>query len=119
MGDWLKRNGDAIYNSVPWIYQNDTVTPDVWYTTQKPGNGRRNVYAMVLNYPYAQNSISLHALNGHIDETSKVHLLGYNTPLLYFQESNSILIKFPNKQDIDAVGLDLVWTLKIDIPYTK
>ena len=31
MGDWLKVNGEAIYNSVPWTHQNDTLTPDVWY----------------------------------------------------------------------------------------
>ena len=31
MGDWLKVNGEAIYNSVPWKHQNDTLTPDVWY----------------------------------------------------------------------------------------
>ena len=31
MGDWLKINGEAIYSTLPWTYQNDTFTPDVWY----------------------------------------------------------------------------------------
>lgn len=31
MGDWLKINGEAIFSTVPWTYQNDTLTPDVWY----------------------------------------------------------------------------------------
>jgi len=31
MGNWLDINGEAIYNSVPWTFQNDTVTPGVWY----------------------------------------------------------------------------------------
>jgi alpha-L-fucosidase len=31
MGEWLCINGEAIYSSVPWIFQNDTVTPNVWY----------------------------------------------------------------------------------------
>jgi alpha-L-fucosidase len=31
MGAWLKVNGEAIYSSTPWIYQNDTVVPGVWY----------------------------------------------------------------------------------------
>ena len=31
MGDWLKVNGEAIYNSVIWTNQNDTLTPGVWY----------------------------------------------------------------------------------------
>ena len=30
MGDWLKVNGEAIYASKPWKYQNDTTTPGVW-----------------------------------------------------------------------------------------
>ena len=30
MGHWLKVNGEAIYSSRPWQYQNDTVTPGVW-----------------------------------------------------------------------------------------
>lgn len=30
MGDWLGVNGVAVYGSVPWTSQNDTVTQGVW-----------------------------------------------------------------------------------------
>ena len=30
LGSWLSVNGEAIYGSKPWTYQNDTVNPDVW-----------------------------------------------------------------------------------------
>lgn len=30
MGEWLNVNGDAIYGTQPWTFQNDTVTPNVW-----------------------------------------------------------------------------------------
>lgn len=37
LGGWLSVNGEAIYNTVPWKYQNDTPAQDVWYTTSKVG----------------------------------------------------------------------------------
>ena len=30
MGKWLQVNGEGIYSSHPWQYQNDTASPDVW-----------------------------------------------------------------------------------------
>ena len=30
LGSWLQVNGEAIYASKPWTYQNDTLTPAVW-----------------------------------------------------------------------------------------
>jgi len=33
MGQWLDVNGEAIYKTHPWIHQNDTATPDVWYVS--------------------------------------------------------------------------------------
>ena len=31
MGQWLNVNGEGIYASHPWQYQNDTANPDVWW----------------------------------------------------------------------------------------
>lgn len=33
VGEWLDVAGEGIYESAPWKYQNDTVTPNVWYET--------------------------------------------------------------------------------------
>ena len=32
IGSWLGVNGEAIYKSQPWVHQNDTSNPNVWYT---------------------------------------------------------------------------------------
>jgi len=29
-GAWMNVNGEAIYASKPWKFQNDTLTPNVW-----------------------------------------------------------------------------------------
>ncbi|CAB3384159.1 Hypothetical predicted protein [Cloeon dipterum] len=46
LGNWLKINGDAIYSSKPWTFQNETEQAGVWYT-QREGY----VYASVLQWP--------------------------------------------------------------------
>merc|ERR1712080_717147 len=57
LGAWLDINGAAIYSSVPWIKQNDTITKGVWYTSIKSaaptatgGTTATTVYAIVLNW---------------------------------------------------------------------
>lgn len=76
MGEWLQENGEAIYATTPWQYQNDTQTNGVWYTSRHEGQ-RISVFAIVLNYPTPAN-ITLYALGGKFDDKSKVELLGYD-----------------------------------------
>lgn len=81
MGKWLTVNGDAIYESNPWTYQNDTQTPNVWYTSKIQPTNRVLVYAMVLDYPYDTGFVKLHALSGKTDDQTNVKMLGYPNDL--------------------------------------
>jgi len=46
LGNWLAINGDAIYSTSPWKYQNDTAECDVWFTVHNP-----YVYAIFFIWP--------------------------------------------------------------------
>lgn len=35
MGSWLTLNGQSIYSTSPWIHQQDSLNPNVWYTCYK------------------------------------------------------------------------------------
>lgn len=77
MGKWLRNNGEAIYDSLPWKYQNDTQTPGVWYTIKIEAADRILLYAIVLDYPYDADGVELYALGDAFDEDTEVNLLGF------------------------------------------
>lgn len=80
IGSWLQINGEAIYESHPWIHQNDTKTPDVWYTSklnEKSKTIRITVYAIVLKYPYDTDGVNLYSLGDKFDNSTTVQMLGY------------------------------------------
>ncbi|CAL8070941.1 unnamed protein product, partial [Orchesella dallaii] len=96
MGEWLGINGEAIYGSVPWTRQKDTVTKGVWYTTNKD---KSKVYAMTLNWPGTKITL------GSITSTSKmtVQMLGASGDLQWIRaEGGGIKIAVPRPDEIKS-----------------
>ncbi|XP_065906797.1 alpha-L-fucosidase-like [Dysidea avara] len=72
MGAWLKRNGEAIYKSKPWKYQQDSKNKDVWYTMDSTG---KIVYAISLSWP---DDFMLQLGDVTATNQTVVNLLGYS-----------------------------------------
>lgn len=72
IGKWLSINGEAIYGTQPWTYQNDSVSWGVWYTAKDDA-----IYATFFSWPWWENILNLGAvLDIFQDPSTTVTLLG-------------------------------------------
>jgi len=86
LGTWLAVNGEAIYNTKPWIVQNDTLTGSVWYTLSK---NEKQLYGSILEWP-DDNILLLGSFK--LSENSQIYLLGYLSVI----PVSSLLLLYPN-----------------------
>ena len=110
MGSWLKVNGEAIYKSVPWKYQNDTINPNVWYTAS---SDKQSVYASLLVWPSNSTEITLGA--PVTTANTQVTLLGSTAGPLKWRSagtSGGIIIDVSNIK-IYSLASDWTWVFKL------
>lgn len=104
LGEWLNINGEAIYESKPWTVQNDTVTPNVWYTSNPT---RKQVYAMTLDWPGKQ----LHLASVSPSIVNSVQILGSSVTPTWSSASTGINVEFPGA---DEINTQWAWTVVIN-----
>jgi alpha-L-fucosidase len=109
MGSWLKVNGEAIYASVPWKYQNDTINSNVWYTQSKDN---QSVYASLLSWPKGTTEITLGAPVSSASTT--VTLLGSSGGALKWRSAGaSGIIIDVSTVEIYSLASDWAWVFKL------
>jgi len=110
-GNWIKINGEAVYGTTPWRFQNDTVTPDIWYTSKKDGGpgSPTSVYALVLVYPLGG---TIELFSPITTPNTEVFLLGHDK--LGWKPSagpSGIVINMPPLQALN--GPPIGWVLRM------
>ncbi|XP_012938975.1 alpha-L-fucosidase isoform X1 [Aplysia californica] len=109
MGSWLKVNGEAVYASRTWNYQNDTETPSVWYT-KKTYAQNTDIYAFVFHLP-EWGTLALGAPT--VSKKTQVTLLGHNMPLSFRPAPSQGLDIFIPPLSISQIPCKWLWVFKI------
>lgn len=83
LGSWLKVNGEAIYETQAWRFQNDTINSDVWYTSKND-----SVYGILVREP--DDSVRFGALAFY--NFADVKLLGFPGRLNWIKTNDSVIV---------------------------
>lgn len=105
VGDWLRTNGEAIYDTHSWIKFREAGRQQIYFTVK-----RDVLYAIVAGKPPASEVViaSLALGQAPAGKITSVTMLGSPQPLRFSQDSNGLKVKLP-----EALPGESAYTLKI------
>ncbi|KAK3799923.1 hypothetical protein RRG08_003005 [Elysia crispata] len=122
MGQWLAVNGEGIYGTKPWTFQNETLNGDIWYTSKPAASVKeeeqataslKDVYAILLKWP---DDLTQPLVLGDPvpTDTTEVSLLGYDGPVFPWihHVGSGLEISLPSIPAF-AMPCQWAWTLKL------
>lgn len=106
IGSWLKVNGEAVYSSAPYRRsQNDTINPDVYYTTKAS-----TIYAFLLKWP-KDNVVTL-GVPLPKGSTGRINMLGVTDDLDWvYTKQSGLKITLPTLNP-EQMPCQWAWVLK-------
>eukprot|EP00755_Sulcionema_specki_P032830 Sspe_Gene.99546::Locus_73179_Transcript_1_1_Confidence_1.000_Length_2081::g.99546::m.99546/K01206/FUCA; alpha-L-fucosidase len=116
IGTWLKYNGEAIYNTRPWRYSNDTAQGDIWYTASKLSPV---LYAISFTWPKMSARHQLNLTKLDPSEVVKVDLLGYPDAPVAFRPGpvpSTTTLTLPPLGPADMVS-STAWSFRITLKH--
>ena len=108
LGQWLKINGESIYSTKPWKYQNDTTNSNVWYTQSK--SNPNIIYAILLKYPSQDLNVKL--TSPKTTSFTKIELIGYNNDIQWVQSSDGLVIDLSTVNPVE-IKSDWAWVFRL------